>query len=311
MTVAVAKQATPKRMSLGALVKGKQETPFKKVVYGPEGCGKSTYGADAPDPIFLAVEDGTFHLDIARFPKPQSWGEVLEAADELLASEHGFKSLVVDTLDATEPLIWKQIVEGANNPQIKTIQDFGYGKGPAAALEQWRSFLGKLDRLYVERGMNIVLLAHSQVKTFKSPDAALDDFDRYEMKLAPGASALVREWCHAVLFANYEVLTTEKNGKMKGVSTGGRVMHTVHTAAFDAKNRYGLPPKLPLSWPAFETAARAGQSAKKTETLAEIGALIEKAEGKLKTDAQSGLARAGGDPAKLEVLLNYLKQKVS
>jgi hypothetical protein len=306
----VVPQQAKSRMALGSVIKGKQEVPYRVGLYSPEGVGKSTFAANAPKPIFIAAEDGTFHLDVERFPKPHSWGDVKDAVRELLTQPHEYQTVVVDTVDAVEPLIAQYVIEQANNPKIKTLEDFGYGRGPAAALEYWRVLLNDLERLYSEKRMNVILLAHSQVKRFNSPEVALEPFDRYQMKLAPTASALIREWCHTVIFANHEVLTSETDGRVKGVSTGARVMHATHTAAWDAKNRYGLPDKLPLSWDEFDRAAKTGREKMKTSLAAEIKALAETANAELKTQALGALARAGDDADKLAQLLDWLKTKV-
>src|SRR5690606_20055786 len=79
------KEARPaKRMALGAVTKGKIAKAQRIVIYGTEGIGKSTFGACAPSPIFLCSENGTEHLDVARFPAPQSWRDVLDAVDVLI-----------------------------------------------------------------------------------------------------------------------------------------------------------------------------------------------------------------------------------
>jgi hypothetical protein len=40
----------------------------------------------------------------------------------------------------------------------------------------------------------------------------------------------------------------------RGITTGERLMYTTEKPAYLAKNRYGLPDQLPLSWEAFATA---------------------------------------------------------
>jgi hypothetical protein len=311
-----APQQTKSKVSLGNVVKGKQEVPYRIALYAPEGVGKSTFAANAPKPIFIAAEDGTFHLDVERIAfddkgrtKPETWGEVIDAVRELQTAKHDYKTVVIDTVDAVEPLIARVIIEAANSPKIKTLEDFGFGKGPAAALEYWRVLLQGLEALYA-KGMNVILIAHAQVKRFNSPEVALEPFDRYQLKLAPTAAALIREWCHTVMFANHEILTSEDNGRAKGVSTGARLMHTVHAAAWDAKNRYGLPEKLSLSWDEFDRSAKTGREKMKTSLAAEIKALAETANVELKAQALGALERAGDDADKLAQLLDWLKTKV-
>ena len=35
------------------IIRGKQKTALKVVVYGPEGIGKSTFAAQFPNPLFI------------------------------------------------------------------------------------------------------------------------------------------------------------------------------------------------------------------------------------------------------------------
>jgi hypothetical protein len=59
---------------------------------------------------------------------------------------------------------------------------------------------------------------------------------------------LLKEWADVVLFANYVTRIAEKDsGKTRGVGGKERVLYATHTAAYDAKNRHGLPDKLPFS----------------------------------------------------------------
>ena len=53
---------------------GKISRAQKIVLYGPEGIGKTTFAANAPDPLFIDTEKGTAHLDVKRIdPAPDSW----------------------------------------------------------------------------------------------------------------------------------------------------------------------------------------------------------------------------------------------
>ena len=56
----------------------------KVVVYGVEGIGKTTFASKFPDPLFIDVEGGTKHLDVARVdPAPQSWTALMEIIREV------------------------------------------------------------------------------------------------------------------------------------------------------------------------------------------------------------------------------------
>lgn len=298
------------RMTLGAVTRGLIAKPLRVLLYGVEGVGKSTFGACAPSPIFLAAEDGTAHLDVARFPEPHTWSDALEAVDVLTKEAHDYKTLVIDTLDWLEPMCWAHVIGSANNPKITSIEDFGFGKGYTAALDSWRVLLAALDRMRNTRGMNVIMLAHSWTKTFKNPED--DDYDRYEMKLNAKASGVLREWCDDVLFARHDEMAArdDKTKRVRGVSTGARVMHTTRTAAYDAKNRHDLPPVMPLSWEDYEAAVLARKPASVDTLRTRIADLLSGADAALATRVNAAVAKAGDDAAQLARIADRLNATI-
>lgn len=283
-------------------------------LYGSEGVGKSTFASDAPNPIFLGAEDGTSELDVTRLPQPTSWEEVLEGiTGEVMTERHDYKTLVLDTLDWMEPICWERVCRGKKSKdgkRIETIEDFGFGKGYIAALDQWRVMLAALERLHRTRNLHIILLAHSQIKTFKNP--AGDDYDRYCLKLHEKAAGLIREWCDAVLFAQHETYTHEKNGRAKGIQSGARVIQTQRTAAWDAKNRYDLPEKLPLHWGDFFDAVQAHRPADPATLRARIEELLaQTSDDALIGRVQAAVKMVGEDAAELARIRSRLAATIS
>lgn len=262
-------QATS-RMTLAAVTRGKIERPMRIVLYGVEGVGKSTFGADAPAPIFLGAEDGTSELDVARFPQPRAWSDVFDALATLRTEAHDYKTLVVDTVDWLEPLCWQHVCAAAKKSDIEA---FGYGKGYLAALEEWRRFVHALDALRA-RGMNVILLAHALVRPFRNPEG--DDYDRYSLKVNEKAAGLLREWADAVLFANFEsFVKKEQTGRAKGFG-GARVLYTTHRPAADAKNRWSLPDRIAMGWQPFADALREARSPGNVAALrAELAGVVD------------------------------------
>lgn len=296
-------QKPPSRMALKNVVRGRIDKPVRVLIHGTEGVGKSTFASAAPSPMFICAEDGTAQLDIERFPEPRSFAEVLEAIDVLVHDEHDHKTLVLDTIDWLEPLIWEHVCrEGKKS----SIEDFGYGKGYVAALDQWRVLVARLDALRAARSMHVILIAHSWIKAFANPEG--DSFDRYEIKVHKGAAGLLKEWSDAVLFATYEQATVKDGTKTKGVSTGARIMRTERRAAFDAKNRFSLPFEMPLSWDEFWAGVKLAQPAKpeqltaRARELAAVAGVAEKVE--------AAIVRASGDAAKLAQLLDWVQGRV-
>ena len=241
-------------ISLDSLRRGGAPRPPRLLTYGVAGIGKSSFAAAAPGAIVVQTEDGLGSIDVPTFGLLRSFDEVMQAIGSLYDEAHDFQTVVVDSLDWLEPLIWQHTAQLHNQPNIEA---FGYGKGYLAALDTWRSVLEGLNALRDERGMAVILLAHAEIKRFDSPET--EPYDRYQPKLHARASALVQEHVDAVLFANYRITTLKSdvgfNKKVvRGVTGGDRLLHTVERPAFLAKNRFGLPETLPLSWPDFAAA---------------------------------------------------------
>jgi hypothetical protein len=292
------------RMSLSAITRGKIAKPQRVVLYSAEGVGKSTWAAGAPAPIFLCSESGTEHLDVARFPAPSSWRDVLEALDVLAKEPHDYRTVVIDTLDWLEPMVWAHTcaTKKNGNHRAEHIEDYGFAKGYIYALDVWRQMLARLDVLRDTRSMHAILIAHSQVRIFQSPNT--EDFARYELKLHGKASALVKEWADSVLFAEHETLTHEQNKRTKGISTGERVVHTTRTAAYDAKNRAGLPETISLSWEAFAAAIDGATPQACRDRIAE---LLEGASDELCGRVHAALVKAGDELPKLARIEAHLR----
>jgi hypothetical protein len=301
-------------MKLANVVRGRLTKPLRITVYGVDGIGKSTFAAQAPAPVFIGVEDGTATLDVPRFPEPTTLREVHAAVDELEFTEHAYRTLVVDTLDWLEPMIWTSIVGVGKRTDkgklIESINDFGFAAGLHAAKDEFRVLCSRFDRLRALKGMSIILLAHAHVRTFRNP--AGDDFERYQLKLDERAAGLVREWSDIVLFATHELYThkANKHARAKGISTGARFLYTTRTAAYDAKNRHNLPEAIPLDFESFTDAVAAGVPEPKSVTLARIAALLEGADEPLRARVQAALAK-DPDPATLARIANKLTAQLS
>ena len=268
-----AASAPPVKM---AVLRGRQAHPLWVHLYGVEGVGKTTFAADAPGVVFVDVEKGTYEQDVARFvfddterTTPNDWPELLGALRALAEPDHEFKTVAVDTLDATEALIWSYICA---RDEKENIEGYGYGKGYVAALDEWRLFVAAVERIRAS-GRNVVTTAHSVIKAFKNPEGP--DYDRYQMKMDGKAAGLIRERADVALFAQFETFVqkedeSKKKGRVRGVSTGSRLAYTQRTAAYDAKNRFDLPEWIPLSWADFEAGVKAHRPAPLAALVAEV-----------------------------------------
>ena len=61
-------RTVPRMTLLKSIVSGRQPLPPRLLLYGTEGIGKSTFGAQAPAPIFIQTEDGLSEISCDKFP---------------------------------------------------------------------------------------------------------------------------------------------------------------------------------------------------------------------------------------------------
>ncbi len=226
---------------------GRMQKPLKMVIYGPEGIGKSSFAAQAPGALFIDTEGSTVHMDVRRLPTPQSWTMLLQEVDYVRRTPGLCQTLVIDTADWAERMARDHVCSTHN---VKGLEDFSYGKGYVYLYEAMGQLLNQLTEV-VNAGMNVILTAHAKMRKFEQPDE-LGAYDRWEMKLTKETPGMIKEWADLVLFATYETYIIKEQGKEKsnkGKAQGGaRVMHTTHHPCWDAKNRHGLPDKLPLDF---------------------------------------------------------------
>ncbi len=228
------------------LTVGVRQQPVKAVFYGPEGIGKSTTGAQMPDPVFIDIEGGTNQLPVARLPRPTSWEMLLDEIRSVRDGDvSGCATLVIDTVDAAELLCQEHT---ARNNEWDNIDSPGYNKGFVASATEFGRMLDLLSEV-VEHGRNVVLLGHSIVGKVTRPDES--EYTIFTMNLTDRRSAstnsMVKAWCDMLLFFDWKVyVETDKSGK--GHASGGkRVIHTSHRVSWDAKNRFGLPDEMPMN----------------------------------------------------------------
>lgn len=301
------KESPVAKFTLESITKGKKQAPYYIVLYGPEGIGKTMFAAGAPNPILLGEPGGSDHLDVPRFPAPESWEDVVSALDTLENESHDYGSLALDTADYLEPLIWNVVCREANNaPSIEKVAG-GFGKGYVFALDKWRELADRLERLINKRGMNVIILAHSHLKQVKNPLG--DDYEHYELKLNGKAAAFLKERPKAVLFTNYVSYTDkdENTKRVKAFGDGSRLIYTEHRPAYDAKNRYNLPPELPLSWDEFDAAARRGVPKDADKLISELETLIPELAEDKQAKVRKHLAEANGDANKLSALADRVR----
>jgi hypothetical protein len=106
-------------------------------------------------------------------------GELFGQLRALQTEKHESNTVVLDSLDWIEPLIWKAVCDEG---KVETIEQYagGYGKGYIRALDLWRTLIKELAGL--NHKMHVLLIAHAQIKSFQDPELA-NAYDRYQLKI--------------------------------------------------------------------------------------------------------------------------------
>jgi hypothetical protein len=211
-------------------------------LYGVGGIGKTSLAAEWPSPLYLPTEGERppSDVDMATPGTIESFDDLLNIFGELLTTEHEFKTVIIDSLDGLESLVWSATCARLG---VASIEEPGFGKGYVEADSEWKEYLGAIGALRLA-GINVVQLAHPEIARFDSPTS--DPYSRYGVKLHKRGNALVREQADIVGFLNYRVSLKEKEvGPKKKIThaEGGkeRQIHLNEGAGYLAKNRFSMP----------------------------------------------------------------------
>lgn len=220
------------------------EDPMRAVIYGPPGMGKTSLAASFPNTIFLRTEDGRVRgAKMKAFPLIDRFAMLQRRLSELYNDEHPYRTLALDTLDGLEPIVWAEL---CRREGWSSIEAPGYGKGYQEADAVWSEVLQALYMLRRDKGMTILLLAHSDVHTFNDPRST--SYSQYDFRLHKRAHAIIEDHVDCIFFLNQDVnIIEEKQGfnKTRTRADGMSIyIHANRRPAFNAKNRYEIPDKL-------------------------------------------------------------------
>ena len=231
------------------ITKGVQAHPVKVVIYGVEGIGKTTFASRFPKPLFLDLDRGSARMDVDRISGIADWVTLITTMQDISNAETDYSTIVIDTADMAGELCKKYICLKSKK---ESIEDFGYGKGYTILAQEFAKLIVWATVL-IDKGYNVVFLAHSMQRVVTKPDDT-GSYDHWEMKL-PGKGnnslgALLKEWADLLLFADYRITIRQgQDGKGRATKTSGeRMMKANHTPFADAKNRFGLADELPFNY---------------------------------------------------------------
>jgi hypothetical protein len=254
--------AIPQTKTLPGVIYEAQWLPPKMCIYGSPGVGKSSFGYEAPNPIFLPTEAGIENMDVARFPVARTLPEFLRNLNLVADGDHDHKSVVIDTLNGVMELYYaarKGIPGDRGRPQYDFVGYGGSNGWKGVSLELKPELLDPLEKCK-RRGMFVILLAH--VGTYNSKNPFGDDIVKSGPAVNKNVWEVINEWLDVIGRAEY-VYSTYKSGSrtkastdvetIDGIKVKQRRLYFDGGMEVDAKARVGyeLPPEMPLSWTAF------------------------------------------------------------
>ena len=183
--------------------------------------------------------------------------DYIDALRWLWKNENSYRTLITDTCDWLEELIFQSVAKEfavkLNRP-IDYVEDIGYGKGYEAVESRWRQVIDATTYLW-ERGYHVVFTCHSKIAKFKSPEG--ESYDYYAPSINDKGSDIICQWCDEVLFAKYRTVTRKVDegfGTKRNIAIGQteRILCTQESPSHVGKNRLGLPAEMSLDFAEFE-----------------------------------------------------------
>ena len=263
-------------MSYLANAKKPSAKPPMITIVGTPGTGKTTLGALFPNAIILPTEDGTTVFEnwaddvqpavLPRLPKAQKDGAgnmarsskdtLSSIIDELMTADHGYQTLVIDSITTLAGLFEHEI---ALRDGVGTVADAsgGFHKGYVEVASWHADFIYKCEQLRAVKNMAIVFLAHTGIKKIRNrPDAAAD-YSVFSLDMDNQSLSAYIAQSDAVLYLKKEEFVSGQETNRKGQTTKfGRVTQTGNRTLIttgdgqvgyvNAKNRYNMPAELPV-----------------------------------------------------------------
>jgi len=232
------------------------------VIHGEPGIGKTTLGANAPGCVFIKTESGCDALGVPALPAEgicETWQDVLDAYDAIIASPEGVEWIVLDSLNGAHQLCRQHVCDrDFGGEWISQKGQAGYNAwaaGDKASAIEIRRLLAKADEAR-SAGMGILMLGHTGLH--KQGDAEGPDFYKFGMDMEGRSWNLVVQWADQVGHARREFSTGKRDGENRAKATmlnADRWLVFDGGPACDAKCRagYDMPAKIILSWEEYES----------------------------------------------------------
>ena len=235
-------------MSILATAGKPQNRPVAITILGDAGLGKTSLAATFPKPIFIRSEDGLRsvpeNMMPDAFPLIKSVDDLWQQLAALIKEEHEYQTLVIDTVTTLDAVFTDHVIDSdPKKPKSLNQAHGGYGAGRdmiASLHRRVRNAAGML----MERGMNVVFVAHAETVRIEPPDASA--YTKYAMRMNEKSTLPYIDNVDAIGFIRLETYVTGDGDVKKAFSDGTRQMVCHAMAANVSKNRFGITEPIAL-----------------------------------------------------------------
>lgn len=140
---------------------------YTVLFYGEPKTGKTTIASQFPKALLLAFETGYLAIPGIMAQPINKWSEFKQVLKQLKdpAVHEQFSNIIVDTADIAYDLCEKYT---CNQKGVSAINEVPYGQGWALAGKEFDECLRSIPQM----GYGLVMISHSQDKTFKDENGA-------------------------------------------------------------------------------------------------------------------------------------------
>ncbi len=217
-------------------------TQFTLCLYGPGGIGKSTWASHAEGALFIASEPGLNALEVFQV-KVETLKEMGRVYDEIKNGDHGYKTIIVDTVDRVFQMCIDAVCE-----ELGIV----YPRGKMG-MTAWGMINSRFRNWTIQMcnlPYGVLFISHSATK---ERDTRTGPEMYTQLGLPDSSRKSFGEAMDIVLLAEY-VSKKDNDGKV----VEERVLRARGTGAYYAKDRTGrLPESLPFKYEAFTKAFNA------------------------------------------------------
>jgi hypothetical protein len=216
------------------------------LIYGGEGRGKTTLASKFPKPLAFLPERGLPRgVTFDAVEGINSLEDIMAALREVYTNPGEYRSLIFDTADALEALAIQHVCE---KNSWKNIESPAYGKGWTALDDEWRRIIRAATAIRDKHSVNVVFTCHASIDRVDDP--RVPSYTAYSPRLHRRGRALLMDACDCIFFLAEDLRVVTDDGgfreRTRAAARDERFLFTEGRPAYAAKNRYGMPEKIPL-----------------------------------------------------------------